>query len=195
MKEPKEMPTVEHAHAALKDMTDALTRLGIKYHLDGGTLLGFYRQGNFCEDDHDDIDLTTYWYEWERVQEIIEEAKKLGFEVYKEWPRDTERHRSGQLAFKRDNVKVDIMFKEAKVESDKIWWTIYGGPNGVTYKAVPAELLYALYFPQSGYKEPTRAYDYLTYRYGDWQEPVHRSDYSCYTTDKSIVKENTYEAI
>lgn len=191
MTEPKEMPTEEQAHTALKDMTDALERLGVNYHLDGGTLLGFYRQGNFCEDDHDDIDLTVYWFDWVRVQEIIEEAKKLGFEVYKEWPRDTERHRSGQLAFKRDNVKVDLMFKEKL--SDRIYWCVYGGPNGVTYKAVPAELLCETYLPPHGYREPKNAYDYLTYRYGDWQEPVHRSEYSCYTSDKSIVE--SYESI
>lgn len=189
------MPTVEAAHKALHDIVEILLSLQVVYYLDGGTLLGFYRDGTFCEDDHDDIDLTVSAENWGKVKEIIKKAYEAGFELYHEWPRDTERHRSGQLAFKRDNVKVDIMFKETKRLSDRVWWTVYGGPKGVTYKATPAEFTRVKVGKAGGYLMPKEADLYLEYRYGDWKIPVHRREYSCYTTDKSIIKDNTYEAI
>lgn len=190
------MPTIEQASLALRTTVDVLDRLGIRFILDGGTLLGFYRDGFFATDDHDDIDLTTAANMWQFASQICKEMCEQGFEIYHEWPPNRTKHLSAQLSFKRDNVKIDIMFKEMKGE--KIWWTIFGGPKGVTYKAVPLEML----DPAKLYKVagmivamPTKVEEYLAYRYGEWQEPVHRSQYSCYSTDKAIVKENTYEAI
>lgn len=188
----KIMPTIDEATKVLQEAASILKAIvGIRFFMDGGTLLGFHRDSTFCEDDHDDIDLSTFAIDyWNRKDEIIQAFKNHGYEVYREWPRDTERNRSGQLAFKKNNVKVDLMFKEikpkdeAKAGEKMVWWTVYGGKNGVTYKAVPMRLL--------AEKTPGK---YLEYRYGDWNKKVHRSEYSCYTSDKSIVKENTYEAI
>lgn len=192
----KVMPTIENAHKALEDATGVLDTLHVPYCLDGGTLLGFYRDKDFAEEDHDDIDLTVLAHNWKHARAITQAMLEIGFEVYREWPRNVTNHLSGQLAFKRDDVKVDLMFKETKPESDKVWWTIYGGPNRVTYKAVPLNFLDIFTRDGEGkYRYPYKVEDYLEYRYGDWKTPVHRRDYSCYTTDKSIVKENTYEAI
>lgn len=201
----KQMPTVDESALALSDTCNVLTDLTIPFMLDGGTLLGFHRDGIFAEDDHDDIDLTVLSDSWPKHKQITEAMLARGFVVYKEWPRNPTEKTSGQLAFKRGEVKVDIMFKEKKGE--KLWWTVFGGPRGVTYKAVPAELIDDLLFIRyeiplaDGSKAeiaagfPKRVVEYLTYRYGDWQTPVHRRDYSCYTTDRCIVEENTYDAI
>lgn len=210
----KQMPTIEQSARALFDTHLVLSNLGIPFILDGGTLLGFYRDGCFAADDNDDIDLTCKADLWSRSQQIVDSMTRAGFDVYLERPRDTERHWSAQLSFKRGDVKIDLMFKEWKKESDKVWWTVYGGPRGVTYKAVPRELLgitkqlFAVLpgitmelrletdlLGQTIFGIPERVEDYLAYRYGEWQTPVHRSEYSCYTTDRCIVKENTYEAI
>ena len=34
--------------------------------IDGGSLLGAYRDKGFCEDDWDDVDLTTFIEKWDR---------------------------------------------------------------------------------------------------------------------------------
>lgn len=199
----KVMPSVGDSYQALADTLRTLLVLGIPSILDGGTLLGFYRDGTFCADDHDDIDLTVPSDYWRRSQEIIDAMKAVGFDIYHEWPRNEQRHVSGQVSFKRDNVKIDLMFKEMDYEKGKVWWTVYGGPRGVTYKAVPLEMLetatlFKIALPSGETIEagmPGDVEDYLAYRYGDFREPVHRSEYSCYTTDRCIVQPNTYEAI
>lgn len=204
MAEEKVTPTLEQAELAFFDAHQVLTRLGVPFVLDGGTLLGFYRDAYFPEDDHDDIDFTCHSRMWAKADKICAAMRDQGFEVYHEWPRHEPRHWSAQLAFKRDNVKIDLMFKEWKPESEKVWWTVYGGRRGVTYKAVPLWMLdSAQTFPVrlSLIKKdlivgiPGPVEEYLTYRYGEWQTPVHRSEYSCYKTDKCIVEPNTYEAI
>jgi hypothetical protein len=201
----KTMPTVEQSGRALLSAHAILDALGVRHHIDGGTLLGFYRDGTFAQDDHDDIDITTSANNWHKHEEIHKTMLANGFTLYHKWDRDEARHRSGQYAWKRGNVKIDLMFKEVK--EDKIWWTVYGGPNKVTYKAIPiaiAEMMTTRRFKvpyEPGvysnpiFEIPRLTDDYLAYRYGDWKVPVHRKDYSCYTTDRCIVKENTYEAI
>lgn len=201
------MPSVEQASRALFDAHEVLAKLKIPYILDGGTLLGFYRDGTFAKDDHDDIDLTVNFAYWQSAALLVADMIKVGFEVYHIWYRDSENHYSGQIAFKRDGVKIDVMFKEYKVESQNIFWTIYGGKRGVTYKAVPKELLGAaenfkvmlnLGHGKTGIintGRPVEVEKYLEYRYGEWKIPVHRRDYSCYQTDKCIVEPNNYEAV
>jgi hypothetical protein len=199
----KVMPTLESSTLALIDTCKILHELQIPFMLDGGTLLGFYRDGTFAVDDHDDIDLTLGSEFWDRDKNtIVEKMLGVGFEVYKIWNRDTHNHYSGQMAFKRNNVKIDLMFKEFDDFKQKIWWTVFGGKRGVTYKSVPSDYLRALVATpiklldsQIEVGMPARIKEYLTYRYGNWKVPVHRKDYSCYTTDKCIVEPNNYESI
>lgn len=204
MTEGKVMPTIEESGRALYDTLVVMTQLRIPTILDGGTLLGFHRDGTFCKDDHDDIDLTVAASHWKKAGMIAAGMMANGFDVYLEKPRDERNHYSAQFAFKRGEVKIDIMFKEYDAYKQKVWWTVYGGKRGVTYKAVPLELLKAasahdVMIP--GVKHaytvgmPTKVEEYLTYRYGDWKTPVHRSEFSCYTTDRAILEPNTYEAI
>lgn len=204
MSKEKVMPTVEESGRALADTLDVLSSLNIPCILDGGTLLGFYRDDTFAEDDHDDIDLTTDAIYWNRHEEIHRAMLERGFELYHKWDRDEVERHSGQYAWKRDNAKIDLMFKERK--GQRVWWTVYGGKRGITYKSVPAELClvatrlsHVIQPPGIAYGMiagiPRKVEEYLAYRYGDWEQPVHRSEYSCYTTDRCIIEPNTYEAI
>jgi phosphorylcholine metabolism protein LicD len=200
MSEEKIMPTIEQSGMALVDALDILDEMDIRCMLDGGTLLGFYRDGTFAQDDHDDIDLTVSSKMWHRAEDIDKEMVARGFELYHKWEPNEERHHTGQYAWKRDSVKIDLMFKEFLSTKNIVHWTVYGGKNKVTHKCVPFEFIdvcsacvYSVPV-ESGKTEnitcgiPIRVEEYLAYRYGDWKTPVHRKDYSCYTTDKSIVE-------
>lgn len=189
----KVKPNTLESYLALGEIVSILNDLDILYFIDGGTLLGFYRDGDFCEDDHDDIDISVMSVNWRHHEEIDRRMKDAGFELYRAWMRDETNHRSGQYAWKRHGIKVDLMYKEVKL--DKVWWTVYGGKNKVTYKAVPFQYISVVKDLGHGLLMPMDTEGYLNYRYGDWRTPIHRDNYSCYTSDLSIIKENKYEAI
>jgi len=163
--------------------------------LDGGTLLGAYRDGDFCDDDHDDIDLTTidpvndYM-----VLNIIEAMGKHGLALYHYWKKGDQGTAQISLVDEH-NLKLDLMFKE--VREDNGWWTIRQGKK-LVYKKVPAKFYKEqkrFEFKGFEFLIPYEVEDYLTYRYGDWKTPVHRKDFSCYTSDKAILGMNKFKEI
>lgn len=176
----------------LLEIKKILYKMGLYFLIDGGTLLGFYRDGWFCKDDHDDIDLTIIGNDDKAtIQELADLASEKGFEVYHFW--EAKHDRTAQISFKKNGLKIDIMFKKKK--GNKIWWTVYGGPNKITYKSAPAkhflntnELLIRTDLIDVEFSIPFKVEEYLEYRYGDWKIPVHRSEYSCFTSDKAITE-------
>ncbi len=193
---------IQQAFDNLNDINSIMERLAILYTLDGGTLLGAHRDQDFCQDDHNDIDLTIPFDQDRYVvpvrdlaMNILEEATKMGFVLYHYWRKQEKT--TAQLSLMRGKSKVDIMFKERL--GIKAWWTIYGGKNGITYKAVPLTHFFGdpdferVTLRGRHFLAPNHCEDYLTTRYGDWETPVHASKFSCYNTDKSIIK--SYEEI
>jgi len=190
--------TKQKASAVLKEFKSVLDGLGIIFYLDGGTLLGAVRDKDFCEDDQDDIDLTTSIEYWDKVEDLIELAKRKGFSLYHKWDgRDylekTGKRTSCQVAFIKDGGKIDLMFKDVK--GDYQWYTLFKGWE-VVYQKIPLELVDKLdscIFYGTEYKIPGRVDKYLKYRYGNYHKRVHRFSWNCYTSDRSIVK--SYEDI
>ena len=189
----KIMITKEQANRNLKDFKSVLDSLGIVFYLDGGTLLGAVRDKDFCEDDQDDIDLSTDISEWYKIEKLTSEAKKIGFELGHKWERGeylyrTKKRTTSQVSFKKDGGKIDLMFKARK--GDFRWWTVFKGWE-VVYKKIPDYFLGEFgtcSFYNVEYKIPILINEYLIWRYDDFLKKVHRRDYSCYTSDKSIVK-------
>ena len=80
------------------------------------------------------------------------------------------------------------MFKKKKHFS--LWWTVFRGKGNDVYKKIPYNYILPLQevvFYGERFLIPDRINAYLSHRYGDWRKKVHRSNYSCYTTDLSIV--------
>jgi len=183
----------------LFEFKEILDRLNISFLLDGGTLLGAYRDKDFCEDDENDIDLTTL-DSFEKHEQVVLEAQKKGFEIYKIWRPQEKRlfwnsdyPTSGQIAMIKDGLKIDLMFK--RIKNDRAWWTVYNRKE-VTYKSVPKYVYQEtqkIDFLGMTFNIPLRVEEYLAIRYGDWKTPVHRKKYSCYKSDKCIV--DGYEKI
>ena len=178
----------------LYDFKKAAVASGITFFLDGGTLLGAVRDKDFCEDDQDDIDLTAFYLDWKKVALLEENAKKLGFTVYHKWDAADylvkyKKETTSQISFKRNGGKVDLMFKKKK--HDSLWWTVFRRGGNDVYKKLPYSYVLPLqdiFLYGERFLAPNNINDYLTYRYGNWNKKVHRSNYSCYTTDLAIVE-------
>ena len=185
-------PSKQESAQALQDFKEILDQLKVRFFLDGGTALGAYREKDFCEDDQDDIDLTTLGDD--KMLDIVELAGTKGFTAYKAWKKKGQT--TSQIAMKRNGVKIDLMFKEIKKK--EAWWTVYKR-DGVVYKSLNKKHYKKrgkppqVNFYGETYNLPYDIEEYLFTRYGNWQTPVHRSKYSCYTSDQCI-KEN-YETI
>jgi len=179
--------TKEIAFNNLKEFNEICKELVLPFLLDGGTCLGAYRDKDFCEDDENDIDLTTFDEFKALIPALINKCEEKGFALYHYW--NLEELATQQVSFKKHNLKIDLMFK--KFKNDFVWWTIFKGNKIATYKKVPAifyEKLQSINFKGIQFLIPHDIEEYLTYRYGDWKTPVHRSQYSCYKTDRCIVK-------
>jgi len=192
------MISKEQANQNLKDFKTILDMLGIVFYLDGGTLLGAVRDKDFCQDDQSDIDLTTSIDYWNKIDDLIEIARRNGFALYHKWDNkyyfeETGQITSSQVSFRKDGGKVDLMFKNKK--GDFQWYTVFKGMKAI-YKKVPLKFVEEsrpCMFYGVEYNIPKMTDEYLRYRYGDYNIKVYKSDYSCYSTDKSII--NGYEEI
>jgi phosphorylcholine metabolism protein LicD len=186
----------QQAFQNLCDFADILAHFEVPYVLDGGTLLGAHRDQDFCDGDHNDIDLTTGADDAHKIPEILHRVQVLGFSIVHDFRREEDRHRSAQIAIKRNGMKIDLMFKE--ILGDWSWWTVYLPANrGVIYKAVPRKFyddVCFLGFKGRTFPVPFALERFLEFRYGDWRTPIHRKRYSCYRSDRTIVTRG-YEEI
>jgi phosphorylcholine metabolism protein LicD len=175
------------ANKNLLQMKAILEDLGIVFWLEGGTLLGAYRDNDFCADDEDDVDLST-WYNYAYlIPEIIRRAEKKGFTLHNLYRDHRRPEFAPQLAFKKDKLKIDLIFYEK--QKDKAVGFVFKkhtkGFEGIP-RVVPVqyfELLDVITFYKNEYNCPYDIEGYLEYLYGDWKTPRHRSTYSCYNSD------------
>jgi phosphorylcholine metabolism protein LicD len=182
----------DNAVKNLFDYADTLESLGITFWLDGGTLLGAYRDRDFCEDDHTDIDLFTWGNYDYLIPEILRINTEKGFELKNYWRGDVKAKDHGQeIAMARSEGKVDLNFFEKKKET--AWSCIYKRPrdeNGFsecTPQITPVKFyeelqLYEFYGRK--FNIPRDIEGYLTYRYGDWRTKIKHKEYSCYNIDQ-----------
>lgn len=166
---------------------EILDYLNIPFWLDGGTLLGAYRDTGFCEDDEDDIDLGMWNDDVEfnnNKVDLINIAIQAGFKIYHEW--------KYQIAFKKEGFKIDL-FLHREIENDAVH-LLYGKSidsdktekwGGVVYKYIPAVVpayffknFKVIVFKGHAFLMPDRVEEYLTLKYGDWRTPVNRKEYN-----------------
>jgi len=189
----------------LKDFKTIVDELNITYWLDGGTLLGAYRDNDFPPGDENDIDIGC-WINYDfLIPTIIEKCKEKGFEVYKIWKR--------QIVVKRGGSKIDLFFHDKQgmdvyhflyrrttinttakiVEIDKL-------ENGDFYwECIPAvvpahffERLTVIDFHGMVFNCPRDLKNYFLYKYGpDWETPITQKEYfargGCYDSKTNRV--------
>lgn len=172
----------EQAAKNLHDFATVLNSLGLVYWLEGGTLLGAYRDGDFCKDDENDIDIGSWFNYQHLIPEIVRRAENIGFTLYMHWDGDERaKGHAQEIAVKRHDLKIDLFFYEKK--GLNAWTCVYDRKRACTPRVAPSrffEELEQIHFKGAFFNRPRRIEEYLTLSYGDWRTPVHRSQYSCY---------------
>jgi len=174
----KKLTLKENATKNLKDFKEILDNLGIVFWLDGGTLLGAYRDKDFPEGDEDDIDLCS-WIEY-KSEDIIKEATKKGFTIHHIW--ETE------YSFERNGSKIDLFFNMR--EKDNAYTYLYLGEKANKKMVIPLhffELLDQIKFKGEMFWKPREIEEYLKLKYGKWQIKVSRKDYDCFNPEHNKV--------
>lgn len=190
---------LKKARKLLSDIVDYLEKQQIDYHLEGGTLLGFVRDGEFLEWDHD-IDLSIpsvfaadfysmrrkLWLKGYRItnrRSIVDHGpiKKDGYRIFK-----VKRIFGSLLSMFSGKIRdkqlvADIFVKYdngqdtywiAKKKIMKVPSLHYGGYDEIEYMG-------------KSYRVPVRCPEYLTHKFGDWSVPV--KDWDCSNDEKSVV--------
>lgn len=174
----------------LLDFKLILDDLGVEHFLDGGTLLGFYRDNGFCKDDETDIDIGSYSTFQNLIPQILDKAREKGFGLHMWWKGDRRASNKAQeiAVFKKfggKKLKIDLFFYERIGEW--AWTGVYDTVDHLTPRVVPykhIENLDILELNGTKFAVPNNIEEYLTLSYGDWKTPVHRKDYSCYNPDQ-----------
>ena len=170
----------KNAFENLKSAIEALNDLNIPCFLSSGTLLGFYRGGDFIDHD-EDVDLGVF-VDFHKP-EIVSEFRKRGFVLKRKFGSV----KSGlEYSFLRKDVQLDIFFYYKN--DNTIWHGVWYVNKYINFKflkqlGLVRPKLRKLSFPLfSSYKEliynglklpiPDNAEEYLKTQYGDsWRVP------------------------
>jgi len=159
----------------LRDFKEVADKIGMKFMLQEGTLLGAYRDKDFCENDESDIDLGIMEDQFDKCQQVIDELKKRGFENKKRVEVDGVFHGG---ALMRDGCHIDLM-KMIK-DGDEIYNI---GDMGALRYNYPAEIFNGyskITFRGMEFDAPGDIEGFLETRYGDWKTKVPSAIYSYY---------------
>lgn len=195
--------TLRKARKLLVDIVDYLEEGNIDYHLEGGTLLGFVRDGDFLEWDHD-IDLSI----------PVAFAEKFYSGRYRLWMkgyRVTRRRsiishgpiREGDLRiFKVKGVLHSFLklfsgkLKESQLVADiflkfddgsDVYWIAKERLMKVTNRFY--EAYEEVEYNGRRFRAPSYYKDYLTAKYGDWSVPV--KEWNCADDENTVIMKTT----
>ncbi len=190
---------IKKARKLLNDVVDYLDAQNIDYHLEGGTLLGFVRDGEFLEWDHD-IDLSI---PGSYALDFYSKRRRLWLKGY----RVTSRRSTIDLGpiekdeyriFKVKRIFGSLMSLFSRnVRNNQLVADIFIKYDNEqdTYWIAKQKVMKAPSFHYRGYEEidymgrsyrtPVRYSDYLTHKYGDWSITV--KEWDCSVDEKSII--------
>ena len=157
----------------LRDFKEVADKIGMRFMLQEGTLLGAYRDKDFCENDEADIDLGIMEDQFDKVQQVIDELKKRGFTNRKRVVVKGVFH-GGALV--RDDCHIDLM---RMIKEDDVIYNI--GDMGALRYDYDADIFdgYSkIMFRGMEFDAPGDIEGYLVERYGDWKIKVSAHIYS-----------------
>ena len=156
----------------LRDFKKAAEKVGMKWMIMEGTLLGAYRDHNFVKDDASDIDLGIMEEEFYKLDEAIAILYDYGFDFPKIVNVDGEFH-GGALV--RGDCHIDLM--KMKREGDIVYNLGEMGGLIYEYSADIFDGYSEIEFRGMKLNTPAKIEKYLETRYGDWKTPVGKDEY------------------
>lgn len=166
----------------LREYISLLDELRIFHWFEGGTLLGAYRDKDFCPGDTDDIDIGCWASDIGKIPKIIASLSRTGWSLSGKWDciGSNGKVLTSELAMIRGGSKVDLYF--FVTTGIEVWTCFYDWTKGY----IPVPIVYPKHFLDSFNpislhgvisNSPGPLDEYFTYRYGDWRTPIHRRDY------------------
>lgn len=181
------------ADRLLPKVAKLFERRGIDYCLDGGTLLGLYREGRFLPWDND-IDFFVRGQDAMRIKALKWRLKLMGCKLQRSYAKDdygpikTGDARIFKIVTMREydgqRLQIDLIFKYS--DDENYHWVI--GVKPPVHKKIHRsfyDAFEALSYKGRDYPVPCKTDDYLTARYGNWRVPV--QDYDFKKDDHAIV--------
>lgn len=191
---------IKKARTMLFSITDFLTKHGIEYHLEGGTLLGIVRDGDLLPWDHD-VDISIDYKDAEKFDSLrwkyylrgyritcrrgiqsYGPIKPNDYRIFKMKPLGMSFWKMFFPAFAEKMVVLDIFVKTS--DDTHTYWQSMG-------KILRVDKVHYDGFEQVNLKgkplsAPKNYKDYLTAKYGDWSIPV--KEWLCKEDEKAIVR-------
>jgi len=181
----KETRLKKVADTNLREFKEWADHLKVPFFLMDGTLLGVYRDGEYCPGDYRDIDVGVLSENYHLVKKLVGELVNHGFK-FKNFPFN---NRIESYTLFRDGCRVDI----ARINKrGKERYNIFRGKRlgivmakqgkaremlAYVYTAHCFEKFEQLEFKGMKLKIPSNVEDYLSVRYVDWRVPVRHKDY------------------
>lgn len=165
--------TKEDRFEFLLDVKQVLDGAEVIHWIDFGTLLGFYREGDFLENDPD-IDIGIKREEQEKVMSVVHELDKVG----KVLPRVESGENGSYLAgykIYRGDFWIDLAFFW---DCDGKWiLPISQWPKVMVFKAEYYNDLIDLEVKKVKFKMPRKIEEYMVLHYGtDWRRPFEKGE-------------------
>lgn len=181
----------EAAFAALVKARDILNELAIPYCLDGGTLIGFARNGEFIPDDKD-IDITLL-EQRDRMSDVAQALTRARFQNARVKNLGAPLSTLKVTARAGGSVALDIVNKTDK--GGMAAWTIHG--NKARVKTVPIafyETLGSITIKGETFSVPADTTGYLAFRWGaDWRAPLTGRAYNRFRSDRAYTEARNRE--
>lgn len=191
--------TLQDEHLAktlgmLSAVSQALDAAGVRYWLEGGTLLGVVREGRLLPWDTD-VDLATTDDQIPRLLKALPAMRRAGCRITLRYHEHYQQPfptgllrilkiRDRRMYFFRGPVLIDLLIKYRS--GNNYYWSV-GKPRQRTVLSSPShfyESLETIEFNGHTYRRPADINNYLTHRYGQWRVPVR--SWSCFKDDNAI---------
>lgn len=166
----------------LGDIWWVAKKIGLVFFLLDGTLLGAYRDKDFCVGDEDDIDIGILDKDYDKTTEFVKELEKIGFKKYKEYV--VNKLEGFGIARGANHIDVIRINKHPKRNECYNFAREYEGNKlikiGVVYPSRHFDYFDTLRFYGMDFNIPNDVESFLTNQYGNWKVKIDRPDYDWY---------------
>lgn len=189
------MTTKEYAIQNLEYLNNVCKERNIDFCLMDGTLLGAYRDKDFCENDEDDIDIGIADKDYDEIIEpLIKGLIEYGFDKFKDFEHNG---RLEGVGMRRGPCHLDIIRINKHPERDECYnlGRYHAGVMAFVYPAKHHESFETIEFQGMQFKAPHDIEGFLTARYGNWNKKINRPDFDWFRQANNDCIRTDYDQI